>query len=51
MKRKIIVVFCLFAALKTHAQDSLKTLNEVIVTATKTLIKQSQTGKVAEKLW
>ena len=46
MKRKIIVVFCLFAALTTHAQDSVKTLNEVIVTATKTLIKQSETGKV-----
>lgn len=46
MKKKIISIFCLFAALNSEAQDTTKTLNEVIVTATKTPIKQSETGKV-----
>ncbi len=46
MKKKIIVIFCLFAALNSQAQDTIKTLNEVIVTATKSPIKQSETGKV-----
>jgi vitamin B12 transporter len=46
MKKKIIAIFCLSAALNSQAQDSVKTLNEVIVTATKSPIKQSETGKV-----
>ncbi len=46
MKSKIIILFLLFASTVSFAQDSAKTLNEVIVTATKSPIKQSQTGKV-----
>ena len=46
MKCKIIAAFLMLSAAASHAQDSAKTLNEVIVTATKTPIKQSETGKV-----
>ncbi len=46
MKCKIIAAVLLFSSIASSAQDSAKTLNEVIVTATKTLIKQSETGKV-----
>ncbi|MGN6534046.1 MAG: TonB-dependent receptor plug domain-containing protein [Ginsengibacter sp.] len=48
MKSKIITVLLLFATAGLYAQDSVKTLNEVIVTATKSPIKQSQTGKVVD---
>ena len=46
MKCKIISAFVLFASVTSYAQDSAKILNEVIVTATKSPIKQSETGKV-----
>lgn len=46
MKCKIIGAFLLIASSTSYAQDSSKTLNEVIVTATKTPIKQTETGKV-----
>ena len=46
MKCKIIYACLLIASSTSYAQDSAKTLNEVIVTATKAPIKQSQTGKV-----
>lgn len=46
MKCKIICACLLIASSTSYAQDSVKTLNEVIVTATKAPIKQSQTGKV-----
>jgi len=48
MKCKIIAAFLLFASANSYAQDSAKTLNEVIVTATKKAIKQSETGKVVD---
>ncbi|HSV10633.1 MAG TPA: TonB-dependent receptor plug domain-containing protein, partial [Hanamia sp.] len=48
MKCKIIAAFLLFASASSYAQDSAKTLNEVIVTATKSPIKQNQTGKVVD---
>jgi vitamin B12 transporter len=50
MKCKIIAVLLLLASASasSYAQDSVKTLNEVIVTATKSPIKQSQTGKVVD---
>jgi vitamin B12 transporter len=46
MKCKIIGAFLLIASSTSYAQDSAKTLNEVIVTATKAPIKQTETGKV-----
>ncbi len=46
MKCKIIGAILLIASSTSFAQDSAKTLNEVIVTATKAPLKQSQTGKV-----
>jgi vitamin B12 transporter len=46
MKCKIVSTLLVFASLTAYAQDSSKILNEVIVTATKTPIKQSETGKV-----
>ena len=48
MKCKIIAAFLLLASATSYAQDSAKTLNEVIVTATKKPIKQSETGKVVD---
>jgi vitamin B12 transporter len=48
MKCKIIAAFLLFASASSYAQDSATTLNEVIVTATKSPIKQNQTGKVVD---
>ena len=48
MKCKIIGAFLLLASATSYAQDSVKTLNEVIVTATKSPIKQSETGKVVD---
>jgi vitamin B12 transporter len=48
MKCKIIAAFLLLASANSYAQDSLRTLNEVIITATKKTIKQSETGKVVE---
>lgn len=46
MKCKFICALLLLAFVKLNAQDSAKTLNEVIVTATKFPVKQSETGKV-----
>ncbi len=46
MRCRIFTAFLVFASFNSYAQDSAKTLNEVIVTATKTPIKQSETGKV-----
>jgi vitamin B12 transporter len=46
MKCILISGFLLLGCATTYSQDSLKTLNEVIVTATKTPVKQSETGKV-----
>lgn len=47
MKKKILLVAAVIISSQLYAQDSTKkTLDEVVVTATKTPIKQSQTGKV-----
>ncbi len=47
MKKKILLVTAVIISSHLYAQDSTKkTLDEVVVTATKTPIKQSQTGKV-----
>jgi vitamin B12 transporter len=47
MKRKFLLVTAVIISSHLYAQDSTKkTLDEVVVTATKTPIKQSQTGKV-----
>ncbi len=47
MKKKILLVTAVIISSQLYAQDSTKkTLDEVVVTATKTPIKQSQTGKV-----
>ena len=46
MKKKIFIVAAVIFSSQVHAQDSTKSLNEVVVTATKSFIKQSQTGKV-----
>jgi vitamin B12 transporter len=48
MKCKLIAAFSLFACATSYAQDSTKTLDEVVVTATKSPVKQSQTGKVID---
>ncbi len=45
--KKVLLLACALTAMQVlHAQDSTKTLDEIIVTASKTPIKQSQTGKV-----
>ncbi len=46
MKGRIIVSILLLTSVSLFAQDTTKTLNEVIVTATKSPVKQSETGKV-----
>ena len=47
MKKKILLVTAVIISSHLYAQDSSKVnLDEVVITATKTLIKQSQTGKV-----
>ena len=47
MKKKIFIAAAVIISSTAHAQkDSTKNLDEVVVTATKTPIKQSQTGKV-----
>lgn len=47
MKRKFLLVTAVFISSQLYAQDSTKkTLDEVVVTATKFPVKQSQTGKV-----
>ena len=46
MKKKIFIVAAVLISSRLCAQDSTKSLNEVVLTATKTSIKQSQTGKV-----
>ena len=47
MKKKIFIAAAVVISSQLHAQDSTKLLNEVVVeTATKTPVKQSQTGKV-----
>jgi vitamin B12 transporter len=49
MKKKIFIAAAVMFSSYAHAQeDSVKTLDEVIITATKTPIKQSQTGKVVD---
>lgn len=48
MKCKLIAAFSLFVCATSYAQDSTKTLDEVVVTATKSPVKQSQTGKVID---
>lgn len=45
--KKVMLLACALTAMQVlRAQDSTKTLDEIIVTASKTPIKQSQTGKV-----
>jgi len=47
MKKKILLVTAVIISSHLHAQDSSKiNLDEVVITATKTLVKESQTGKV-----
>ena len=47
MKKRIFIAAAVIFSSQLYAQDSTKnTLDEVVVTATKTSIKQSQTGKV-----
>jgi len=47
MKKKIFIAAAVIISSQLYAQDSTKkTLDEVVITATKTSIKQSQTGKV-----
>ncbi len=46
MKKKIFIVAAVFISSQIQAQDSTKSLNEVVMTATKSSFKQSQTGKV-----
>ncbi|MES2430518.1 MAG: TonB-dependent receptor [Bacteroidota bacterium] len=47
MKKKIFIAAAVLISSQVHAQqDSAKTLNEVVLTATKSPVKQSQTGKV-----
>lgn len=46
MKKKIFIVAAAVISSQLYAQDSTKSLNEVVITATKSSIKQSQTGKV-----
>lgn len=45
--KKVLLLICALTAMEVlRAQDSTKTLDEIIVSASKTPIKQSQTGKV-----
>ena len=44
--RKIFPVAAIFISSQLSAQDTTRTLDEVVVTATKYPVKQSQTGKV-----
>lgn len=46
MKKKIFIAAAVIISSTTQAQDSTKLLNELVVTATKTPVNQSQTGKV-----
>ena len=47
MKKKILLVTAVIISSHLWAQDSSKiNLDEVVITATKTLVKESQTGKV-----
>lgn len=46
MKKKIFIAAAVCFSAAVQAQDSTKSLNEVVVTATKFPVKQSQTGKV-----
>lgn len=46
MKKKIFIAAAVSFSAAAYAQDSTKNLNEVVVTATKYPVKQSQTGKV-----
>ena len=46
MKKKIFIAAAVIFSAAVQAQDSTKNLNEVVVTATKYPVKQSQTGKV-----
>ena len=47
-KCKLIIAFLLLVSVASYSQDSVKTLNEVVVTATKFPVKQSETGKVVD---
>ena len=46
MKMKILLVTAVIVSSHLYSQDSTKNLNELVVTATKFPLKQSQTGKV-----
>ena len=46
MKKKIFIAAALFISINSNAQDSTKTLNEVVVSASKFPTKTSLTGKV-----
>jgi vitamin B12 transporter len=47
MKKKIFIAAAVVFSSQLYAQkDSTKNLDEVVITATKTAVKQSQTGKV-----
>ncbi len=46
MKKKIFIAAAVLISSHLHAQQDSASLNEVVLTATKSLIKQSQTGKV-----
>lgn len=46
MKKKIFIAAAVIISTAAQGQDSTKVLNEVVVTATKFAVKQSQTGKV-----
>lgn len=46
MNYKIIVALLIITSNNLYAQDTAKTLDEIIITATKSPIKQSETGKV-----
>lgn len=48
MKGRLIAAFLVFGWGAGHAQDSSRTLAEVVVTATKFPVKQSETGKVID---
>jgi vitamin B12 transporter len=46
MKKEIFIVAAVFFSSQSFAQQDSTTMDEVVVTATKTALKQSQTGKV-----
>jgi vitamin B12 transporter len=48
MKCKIIVACMLLTSATSYAQDTAKILNEIVITATKNPVKQSETGKVID---